>query len=197
MSKDIVLTEEEQIEQTKKWLKNNLPSIAIGIGAGLLLVFGFNYYKDQKLVNAQEASSLYQEVINADDNLSRASQELNVFQSDYSGTPYASKVALLSAKHALESGNNEGALESLTWAIENTEEDLVRHTATLRKASILVSTNQLDIELLGDISSKRGEFDQAIKHYQSSLDSSQDPRYNTYLHLKLNKATSLANAKAQ
>jgi len=213
MSKDIVLTEEEQIEQTKKWLKNNLPSIAIGIAAGLVLVFGYNYYQDKKAENSQDASGLYEQVIKSDDSLSRASQELEVFQDDYAGTPYASKVALLSAKHAAESKNIDQALANLTWAIDNTKEDLVKHTAILRKASVLVSINELDkaekllsenkttslnsfyFELLGDVAIKKEQFTQAVEYYQSSLDSSQDPRYNTYLHLKLNKATSLSAAK--
>jgi len=190
-----------------------LPSIAIGIAAGLVLVFGYNFYQDSKAKTAQEASSLYEELIKSDDNLSRASQELKKFQDDYAGTPYASKVALLSAKNEIESGNSEQAINNLSWAIDNTKEDLVKHTAILRKANLLISTNELDeaekllnknktasldsyyFELLGDIATKKEQFTSAMKYYQSSLDSSQDTRYNTYLHLKLNKATSLYQKK--
>ena len=44
MVDDIVLSPEEQAEQTKEWLKKNIPSIFIGLALGISLVYGYTTY---------------------------------------------------------------------------------------------------------------------------------------------------------
>jgi len=118
----------------------------------LALIFGYNYYQAKKLDSALAASSLYETIIKSDNAVLDASKQFDTFKKDYSSTPYAAKIALLSAKHDVENSNNEGALDKLTWAIDNSDEELVQQTAILRKAKVLSLNEQFDAaeKLLND-----------------------------------------------
>lgn len=212
MADDIILTEEEQVEQLKKWLKNNALSIVLGISLGLASIFGYNHYSELKINTAQQASALYEELLSADDAIDLVADKVAIFKSDYSDTPYAAKVTLLNAKRLAETGQVDEAIKELSWVLKNTKEELVEHTARLRQAQLLIESDKIsdagDLlkhekiagfeshyqELQGDIAAKNKDFQKASELYESALENSVDTRYNTYLQLKTNKMKSLSKS---
>jgi predicted negative regulator of RcsB-dependent stress response len=213
MADDIVLTEEEQVEQIKQWLKKNGPSIFLGIGLGLALIFGFNYYTKTKDNSTKQASAIYEEIITAEDPIKLVEEKIAVFKSDYSKTPYAAKVVLLNAKRLAESGDINNAIIELSWVLENTKEELIEHTARLRQAQLFIENGDLSDaekvlnseniegfesnyqEMRGDIAAKNKDFKRAMELYSDALKNAVGNRYNTYLQLKINKMTSLSKGQ--
>ena len=182
MADDIVLTPEEQAEQTKQWLKKNIPSIIIGLALGVGLVYGYTNFQDSRTDEAKEASALFEKIISADKPIEMAAENLEKFKSDYDFTPYAAKIALLHAKGLTELGKTDEAISQLKWAESNTKEELIENIAKLRQAEIYLSENKLDeasdivsgtapkgfesnyLELKGDIAASRKDFKAAKQH---------------------------------
>ena len=100
MADDILLTPEEQDERAKKWLKDNGMSIAVGIALGLAGIFGFNQYKASVQLKAEQASSLYSEIINTNENseISDIDAQVAQLKDNYGSSSYAAKAVLLKAK---------------------------------------------------------------------------------------------------
>ncbi len=214
MVDDIVLTQEEQVEQTKQWLKKNIPSIIIGLVLGIGMVYGYTTYQDSRITESQEASALYEKIIAAEKPTELAAENHDTFKSDYAFTPYAAKIALLHAKGLAESGKTDEAIDVLKWAESNAKEELVSSIAKLRQADIYLSENKLDdankivsqsapkgfesnyLELKGDIAAAKEDYKSATQLYTEALNSgSVEASYITYLQLKINKMNSLSKSK--
>lgn len=213
MADDIILTEEEQVEQLKKWLKKNGPSIVFGVVIGLGLVFGYNFWQGQKQSTAEQASTLYHEITANAPDAAKLAETSQRFKDEYAKTPYAGKAALVHAKSLVEAGDLDGAATELNWAKDNALETVTQHVARLRLAAVLIEQNKLDqadqvlkvddeggfssnyYELKGDVAAKQNSFEAAAQLYQQAIDASQDAAYTNILQLKLNNMTSLKNGQ--
>jgi predicted negative regulator of RcsB-dependent stress response len=190
MAKDILLTEEEQAERIKDWWKQNGSSVVTGCVLGVALVVGVNYWRGSQNTSAEAASEIYNTLAEAQDGADQADTFAlaATLKNDYSGTPYASKAALIEAREFVEQGNLGDAVESLLWAMENTDESGVVHAARLRVARIRIEQGQLDeaaallelddyqgfdsqyYELMGDIARLRGDTEGADMHYGRAIE---------------------------
>lgn len=216
MVDDIHLTEEEQVERIKSWWKQNALSILLGVGGGLGLVFGYQYWNQQKITVAENASAEFQQVVdNASPNLEELSNISSRFKAEYANTPYAVKVALLSAKHAVENNALDSAATELQWVVGNADDEFTQHLARTRLANILVEQNQLEeakkiitiadkgsfessyYEVEGDIERLQKNFNAAKSAYEKALETLGNDPYAQVLQLRINKMNSLANAEAK
>ena len=215
MADDIVLTQEEQVEQTKQWLKKNLPSIFIGLALGIALVYGYTNYKDSKIEKTAKASALFENILSSENPEEQAAEKVLEFKNDYSFTPYVAKIALLNAKHLVQQGNISGAIEEYQWIESNSTEELVASVAKLRQAELLVSEGMYDqaekiisetppvgfesnyFELKGDVAAAKNDYELAKQHYDEALKNA-NPQlgYSTYLLFKINNINSLSKSKS-
>jgi len=208
MADDIYLSQEEQDERAKKWLKENGPALAIGIGLGLAAIFGFNQFKANKLAKAEQASALYVASLNEINNsdVSDISAQVAELKDNYGSSSYAAKAVLLRAKQ-LSLTDMPGAVKELQWVVDNASEIGLQHSARIRKAKIqaamgdyeaaIKTATQFDnagfeshySEILADISAKQGDFDLARSHYQTAIEalSSSNAGYTQILTLKLDR----------
>src|SRR5436190_1162532 len=98
------LTEQEQIQQLKTWLKQYAPTILLGILLSLALSYGWHYYQNYKTNLLTNASVLYDQMLGlygsnqAGKGVANADQIIR----DYPKTPYASLSALLLAREAVQ-----------------------------------------------------------------------------------------------
>ena len=98
-----VLDEHEQGELVRKWVRENWLSIAIGIGLGLVLLVGWQQWRNHRANHSMEAAVQY-EALNADmtkkdyDAVKAIAAKL---KSDYADTPYAVFAAMRDALAAL------------------------------------------------------------------------------------------------
>jgi len=186
-------TEEEQAEQIKKWLKNNLPYIIVGIALGLSGIWGFDYYQTQQYKKAIQARDNYLAiVVNANN-----TEALAALKQDENGT-YAQQAELVLAQKAVVKGDYQGAIAYLL-PLTKSKDEFLMHNAKLRAAAVYLELKKLDEALAllddnsnaafgalydnikGDVYFAKGDFDAAKKHYQSVF--AQLPKESKLLNL--------------
>lgn len=184
-------TEEQQVEAVKKWLKENGSSLVVGVLVGVSALFGWRYYIDQAHTHALQASNIYMQLMqNAIlDKVDETTIEINnQLINEYSDTPYAALSSLALAKVEYEKGNHEAAVTQLQLAIDNATDEMIKHTANLRLASIYIEQQSYDMagellqlphdqayaaryeELRGDMFLAKGDKDQARTAYDKAIE---------------------------
>ncbi len=208
MADDIFLSPEEQDERARQWFKDNLPALAIGIALGLAAVVGYNQYKDNKQLDAETASSLFQQAASEinDSELSDIDSQVSSLKEEHASTSYAAKAVLLKARQ-LSVNDLPSAFNELQWVIDNAPEAGLVHTARVRQAKIKLALGELDEakklashtptqgfeshyqEVLGDIALRQGEAIVARNHFQAAIDAleGQQDTYVQVLNIKLDR----------
>lgn len=187
-------SEEEQIAALKNWWKENGNSLLIGIGAALLIVFGWKAYQNSVIEQKAEASMLYQELISAATENSFSDAEegstvtylANELKGKFEETEYALYATMFLAKEASAEGNYDEALAQLNWAKERTEDIRLQHILAGRLARIMSAQGKHDealnlltatdpqfeasfLEIKGDILKRQGKNDAAIEAYTKAF----------------------------
>ncbi len=214
MVDDILLSPEEQDERAKQWLKDNGMALVMGVVLGLGAVYAFNAYKDQQIINAEEASALYSQIISSvkDSDNADIENRFAALKDEHAGSSYAAKAVLLRARQ-LSVSNLDDALNELEWVSNNTDELGIVHAARVRQAKVLIALERLDEakilvetqpydgfdsyyqEILGDIASMQDRFEEARSHYQNAIDQvgAVGTSYISILNLKMNRLPQSAN----
>ena len=91
-----LLDEHEQGELVRKWLRENAMSIVVGVGLGLVLIFGWQQWKARGVRHAAEASAQYHALADAvtarhDEDAGKIAEAL---RADYPNSVYAVLAAL-------------------------------------------------------------------------------------------------------
>ncbi|MBT8122552.1 MAG: tetratricopeptide repeat protein [Gammaproteobacteria bacterium] len=182
-------TEDQQLEDLKKWWKENGSSIITGVVLGLAVLFGTRSWFTWQERTAQNASVIYSVMMREaqSGDASVASENAATLIADFSGTPYASIAALLLARYRIEDNELDAAKSQLQWVLDNESSDEIRTTASVRLARVLVSLADYDgalalldeieadgqqglvSEVRGDIYTLRGDNQQAVDAYSEAL----------------------------
>ena len=183
-------TEEQQLEALKNWWKENGSSVVTGVMLGLAVLFGGKAWFAYQERTAENASTIYTVMMTALENGDTAlvNDRAALLIADFSSTPYAAFGALALAKLRLEGGELEAAQAQLQWVLDSSDSDIIRDTARLRLARVLLAANDLDgaeallaqagsgtafdalfEEVRGDIHAARGDREQAGMAYQQAL----------------------------
>jgi predicted negative regulator of RcsB-dependent stress response len=187
---DEYLSEKEQVERIRAWLKENLAWIVGGLVIGIGGISGMNYMQARKLSIAEAASAEYSALRDslAAGSMEAAQGHLQTLVSDYKGTPYLDQARLALASAALEEGDPDSAEVYLRAALEGTSDPDLRRVVRLRLARVLIATDRADeaIETLalrdagvfagayhalrGDVFAARGETKAAREEYEAALE---------------------------
>jgi len=192
-------TEEEQVEQIKKWWNSNGKQIIAGAVIGLAGIWGWNTYSDYQDKQSLNARSLY---------LSYASDSSNLgaydkLTTDFSSSSYSDQAILLMAKYLFDSGSYTQALGVIEPLINNPS-SVIANTAALRAASIHLQLGQHDqallilerqsedgfsgliYNLMGDIYLDLGNRADAQKYYRLAIDNvSENSNLSQLIQIKL------------
>ncbi len=186
---DLNLSEEEQVEQLKKWWKENGTSVIAGIVIGLGGVFGWQYWGQHQVSVSQQASAQFEQLHQS---LTSGAAELATVQAEgvingYQGSTYAVFAALDLAKLKLEQGDAAAAISQLQWATDNAKDPSLQQVARLRLARIQLAEGDVDgvnatiaaapddsyrgafAELKGDAALLKGDRSAARKAYGEAL----------------------------
>ena len=60
---DVYTAEAQQIEEIKKWWRENGLSVVLGLTLGVSGIFGWRYWQDVNVESAEAASALYSDMI--------------------------------------------------------------------------------------------------------------------------------------
>lgn len=142
-------TDKEQIETLKKWWNDYGKAIVVAVIIGLLIGFGWRYWRSHHLQKAENASAIYQSMVFSDSekNYKLAQAYGKQLITQYADTPYASTAALLWAKEAVVANNMTMALNRLQWVIKRSDVKAFKQIARVRAARILLAENKLDAAL--------------------------------------------------
>ena len=146
---EVSQTEQEQLEELKKWWKENAKAVIAGVVIGLSVLFAVWTWRDYSRTQGEAASVEYQllagEVSKGDTEagLKRGVRIINQFGT----TSYAVLAALALAKLELESGNLGEAHKHLEWALKHAKQEELQHIARLRLARVMLAEGQHDAAL--------------------------------------------------
>lgn len=188
---DAHLTDEEKLTEVKKWWGENGGSIITGVVLGLAVLFGGKAWFAYQERNAETASNIYTTLMTALEGGDRqvVTERAAMLISDYTGTPYATLAALALARITIEADELAAARSHLQWVIDNSDSEIMRNTARLRMARVMMAMDDFDAalalldqaasgtafdplytEIRGDIDAARGDRGAASKAYQAALD---------------------------
>ena len=176
-------TEEEQVEQIKKWWNSNGKQIIAGAVIGLAGIWGWNTYSDYQDKQSLNARSLYLSYASDSNNLGAYDK----LTTDFSSSTYSDQAILLMAKYLFDAGSYTQALGVIKPLINNPS-SVIANTAALRAASIYLQLGKHDqalsilegqsendfsgliYNLIGDIYLDLGNREEARKHYSLAID---------------------------
>ncbi|RDE23015.1 hypothetical protein DV711_10745 [Motiliproteus coralliicola] len=189
-------TEEEQVEAIKNWWKENGRSTVIGVAVAVIAVFGWRGWQDHQRQTAENASVLYQSMVEkalvqpgqtlSEEDRKSAEYMANQLKSDYQSTGYAQYAALWLAKLQADQGKLDAAKAELKWLVEQKPEAPIAQVAKLRMSQLLLAEGDAQaaltqlgsapekgfeaayFELKGDLLNALGRAAEARQAYQSA-----------------------------
>ncbi len=138
------LTEQEQIQQLKNWIKQYGLSLLLGILAALAITSGWHYWERQQNKMLMRASHLYDKLITlrSQNNLKEVVILSQKLKNHYTRTPYAQMAALMLAWDATQRKAYHEAEEQCRWVMDHSKERSIRQVARLRLARIQIAQQQ-------------------------------------------------------
>ncbi|GAB4360315.1 MAG: tetratricopeptide repeat protein [Methylohalobius crimeensis] len=209
------LEEEEQVEALKRWWKENGPSVIGGIVLGLAGIFGWNAWQNHQQAQAEQASELYAQLVDAVQNgkFDLAEGLSKRLTGDFERTAYADYARLLQAKAWVDQGRPEEAKPWLESVLKSSNDVDLQHLARLRLSRILLAMEKpeeglslLDSAKVGDPGHFAGHYEEtkgdlyyawgkrqeAREAYQKAIALGRD---HPYLRMKLNDLGSEASGE--
>jgi predicted negative regulator of RcsB-dependent stress response len=154
---DEFLTDEQQADRAKQWLRENGVFIAAGVVLGLGGLFGWQQWQEHKLQLAGEASVVWEQLRSAitADRLNEVNETLELLETEYTGTPYVDQARLALARMYMDKNSPEEALEQLNKLVGGGKDEQLRRVAELRIAQIYVYQSEYEaaLQVLGEGSS--------------------------------------------
>lgn len=153
---DVFTTEEQQLENLKKWWRANGTSVLVGALLGIAAIAGWKFYQSHKLTRALAASDAFEAVIKlADDADKRVEfkQQTEALVSGHQGTVYAQFGQLYLAREAVRDNDLARAASLLQTVADKPLHDAIGHVATLRLARVKLAQGEAEAALkLVDVS---------------------------------------------
>ncbi len=151
---EIYDTEEAQVEALKAWWKENSRSVIVGAVLGAGLVLGWNYWQDYKLEKSNQASGLYNQLLDAmnngkQDSVDKIGQQI---LDHYPNSAYASYAALMQAKIKVQAGDLAAA-KSILLAQSKKAEPTLQNVARLELIRLMLASKEYEqgLQLIAEV----------------------------------------------
>lgn len=206
------LTEEEQIENLKRWWKEYGKFVIAAVILGVAAYFGWNNWKDHQRAKAEKASATYEQLVNiinrdvssalSETDRAMATQLANELKDNHKKL-YAHTAAFFLAKVAVENNNLDQAATELQWVLSANPDAATEQIARLRLARVLTAKQSYDdalaqlarepsaafaadyAEVRGDIYKLKGELDKARSSYDAALAATDPQQQERYMLLQM------------
>lgn len=143
---DDYLSESEQIDRIKRWMKENLPWALAGVLLAVGGLVGWNQWQAYKVRGAEAAAEKYTQALDALSRSDRdaASKLVQQLQADHGKSPYSDMAALALARFHVDEGKYPEAAKYLEGVMNGSQDDELRLVARLRLARVQRAAGQLD-----------------------------------------------------
>jgi predicted negative regulator of RcsB-dependent stress response len=143
------LSEREQIDQVRRWIRENAPWAIAGVLLGVGLLVGWQQFGRWKENQSVAAAQKYTQTLDA---LSRndkdaAAKLVQQLRDDYRKTPYADMAELALARFYVEDGKLPEAAKSLEAVMNATTDEELKLVARLRLARVQRAQGNADAAL--------------------------------------------------
>lgn len=138
------LTEQEQIEILKGWIKEYGTVIVLGIAIAFIAIAGWHYWQQRQNKILSHASSVYDEMLamRTRNDPSATSVQANKLLIHYPQTIYGQMAALMLAREDIFKKDYEKAKKHLNWVLDHSKIAALRQIARLRLARILIAEHK-------------------------------------------------------
>ena len=155
------LSEQEQWDQLKGWVRSNGPQVVIMVAVMLLGVAGWKWWRAHGEQQALAASTAYQAIIVRfdDDKSAEAMVLIETLRSEYPKSPYVSAADMVAARVFVESNQLDKAAAALERVASSARDAKLRPIAQIRLARVQSAQGHYDVALatLGSVSLGRQE----------------------------------------
>jgi predicted negative regulator of RcsB-dependent stress response len=183
-----LLSEDEQWDAIKRWIRTNGPSVLIMVAVALLAYFGWQWWLARQDAQARAASVVYQKVL-ADfdaDKIDDALAGIDKLHSDYPKSAYVSPADLAAANVYVGLDELDKAIPFLERVANSAVDKPTRPIARLRLARVQSAQGQYDkalatlgtqnmgpfqsayLEARGDVLFAQGDLAGALAAYEAS-----------------------------
>jgi predicted negative regulator of RcsB-dependent stress response len=186
---DDLLSEKEQIEQIRAWWSEYGGYVIGGLGLGIAILVGYNYWQGSKLDAQLEGSMLYETLTEnvTTGSLEEAEAVADDLTANYANTTYAAQARLAMARLYMDKNRDQDAADVLRELLETAGDAAISNVARARLARVLLYQGKaqevVDLlegqeseafaatynELLGDAYRELGRIEEAQAAYQAVL----------------------------
>jgi predicted negative regulator of RcsB-dependent stress response len=175
---EIYDTEEERLEALKRWWKENGQSTIVGLILGIAVILGWNFWQDHKKAQAEQASALYSQLIQAigADKKESAEKLAERIKEQYPKTQYAAYSGLFLAKIKVQQGDLAKAQAILKEIAAGSNNEL-SNIAKIRQVRLMLASGEYEqgLQLINDVdpatsSSFSGNYDELVGDLYVALD---------------------------
>ena len=140
------LTEQEQIELLKSWIKQYSLVILAGVIFAMIGISGWRYWQDRQNKILSHASATYDEMLTlrAQNNDDQNTIQAKKLKNHYARTVYGEMAALMLAREAADHKNDAEAIKQLSWILKHSNITAFEQIARLRLARIYISNHQAE-----------------------------------------------------
>ena len=214
---DEYLSEAEQWERFKAWLRSYIPWILGGVVVALAGLAAWNWWQDRQTSFGLEASARYEQMTDAlqKNDPTRAKAIAAQLEKEFPSSPYVDQAHLFEARLAVEASDLPKADSLLRGIMDRTKDEQLALVARLRLARVQLAQNKPDDALVtlaakpagafearfhevrGDVYFAKGNKPDALKEYLAALAGSDARSVDTQsLQLKINDLKADAPAAA-
>lgn len=138
------MTEQEQIELLKNWIKQYSLVIIAGVALAMLSITGWRYWQQREYRINSHASAVYDEMLTmrAQNNLQATDVQAEKIFTHYPKTIYSEMAALMLARDAIQHNNYPQAEKNLQWALDHSHTKALTEIARLRLARVYLAENR-------------------------------------------------------
>lgn len=149
MAIDDLLDEHEQGERVRSWLRNNGVGLIGGVALGLAVIFGWQWWQNDRQQKNEQANLAYQKALESIDGADLKKAEASVAALNGQDGVYADLAALRLAKAQVNGGQRDAAIATLR-AVK--VEPALQPVVNQRLARLLIDAGKQDeaIKILGD-----------------------------------------------
>lgn len=135
------LTEQEQVELLKNWIKQYSLVIIAGVALALIAMTGWRYWQERQANILSHASAVYDEMLTrrAQHDVPATEVQAKKLFSHYPQTVYAQFAALVLAREAISKQDYATAEKHLNWVIEHSKVASFRQIARIRLARMFIA----------------------------------------------------------
>ncbi len=141
---DYLLSEREQWEALKRWVRENGPAIVLGVAIAALGLGGYRWWQARQNNAELAAGAMYIQMENAfaQGNRTQAFILLGNLERQYPSSPYADQAKLASARAFVEDGELDRAADELQDIMQHSSDSILRLIARQRLARVQIAEHQ-------------------------------------------------------